>query len=453
MAMHATRHRPVLEPLESRNLLTFLPPVNYPTGPFANNVATGDFNGDNAIDLAVSNFNFGNGSTIGVRLNKGDGTFGNVVNYNAGSGVYWVIVGEFNNDGKDDLAVVNFGKVNVLLGNGNGTFQAPKSTTTSLYIVHMAAADLNADGNQDLVVASSMNGPCINVLLGNGNGTFMPFKKFRAGPTPWGVAIGDLDHDSIPDVVVANMTSLNSTVSFLKGFGDGKFARPVTYLAFGRDTRQVKLADFNEDYHLDIAAANPGSGTISIMLGNGNGTFHDAKAFLAGGAAEDLTVADFNGDSAPDVATIDYTYPVGNAVVLLGNGDGTLGDFTEYQVGNSPFSLAAANLNADVFPDLAVVNTYSANMSVLINAFDTPTPIPPLNIPPIVAEVGREVTISPASQFQRRIELPNRTGAVLMEGDNGQQDSVGSSRVKLQYETPVQTNGLDLMWVDDEFMP
>ena len=371
----STRHRPLLEPLEGRALPSFLPPVNYPTGQQPNNVATGDFNGDDAVDLAVSNSAFGNGTTIGVRLNNGDGTFGAVKNIGAGTDVYWVIVGEFNNDGKDDLGVVNFGKISILLGNGNGTFQAPKSTTTNLHIVHMDSADLNADGNQDLVVSVAASPPCINVLLGNGNGTFKPFTKFRAGEKPWGVTIDDFDHDNVPDVVVANFMQLNSTISFLRGLGDGKFARPVSYLAFGRTTRHVAAADFNADGHLDIGAANSGNGTISIILGNGDGTFRDPKAHQAGLSASDLAVADFDSDGNLDVATVDYTYPQGNAVVLLGNGDGKLGQFTPYPVGNSPAGVAAADLNGDILPDLAVVNSWSNNMSVLINTPEVPSPL------------------------------------------------------------------------------
>ena len=213
-----------------------------------------------------------------------------------------MIAGEFNNDAKPDLAVLNFGAVVVLLSNGNGTFQPPKTFVKGGNFGHIAAADLNADGNQDLVVSSGFNGPGINVAIGNGNGTLTPFKKFRAGLKPWGVTIGDFDQDTIPDVVVANMTNLNSRISLLRGLGDGTFARPVSFLVFGRGTRHVASGDFNGDNYLDIAAADRASNSVSILLGNGNGTFLVPKIHHTRGTM-DLTLADFDGNDTLDVAT------------------------------------------------------------------------------------------------------------------------------------------------------
>jgi hypothetical protein len=380
----ALAHRPCLETLEARLLLTFLPPVNYSTGSFPSSVAMADFNGDGAPDLAVANFSFGNGNTVGIRLNNGDGTFKNVVNVFAGEGVYWVTTGDFNGDNRVDLAVANLtGRVHVLVGNGNGTFQPAKSFATGPFAAHLVAADLNGDGRQDLTVASP-DSHSINVLLGNGDGTFQPYKRFRAGIRPYGVAAADFNADGAMDVVVANLRSLNSTVHVLLGKGDGTFNRPILYHAAGRETRHVEVADMNADGSLDIVAANSASGSVSILLGNGNGTFQSAVYYKTAGAPMHIAIADFDANGTIDVAAVDYTYPVGHVSILPGLGDGTLGDFEKYQVGNSPFAVAAGDLNADQLPDLAVANGYSSNMSVLINTADrtAPLPSPPAFTPP-----------------------------------------------------------------------
>src|SRR5262249_18501884 len=140
---HRTQLR--VEALEIRSLPSFYPPVTYSTSPFSSSIVAGDFNDDGAPDLCVTNSSFANGNSVGVRLNKGDGTFGNVSNYSAGTGVYWVTTGEFNGDGKLDLAVANSyaNKMNVLLGNGNGSFKPPVSYATGKNAVHITAGDLN----------------------------------------------------------------------------------------------------------------------------------------------------------------------------------------------------------------------------------------------------------------------------------------------------------------------
>jgi hypothetical protein len=403
MNTRSRTHRLHLEELESRLLLTFFPPVNYSTAPFATTVAAADFNGDDAIDLAVANSSFGNGNTVGIRLNSGNGTFGGVTNVNAGDGIYWVTAGDMNADGRMDLVAANLtGRVNVLRGNGNGTFQPPIASTTGPFAVHVAIGDLNTDGRQDLVVASA-NSHSVNVLLGNGNGTFQPFARLRAGVSPYGVALGDFNGDDVPDIVVANLRTLNSTVHVLIGNGDGTFRPKVLYHAGGRETRHVEVADVNADGNLDIVAGNSGSNSISTLLGNGDGTFANARYFEACGAPMHFAIADFDGNSTLDVATVDYTYPVGHDCVLPGLGDGTLGRYREFTVGNSPFSLAAADLSGDDIPDLAIVNTYSANMSVLINVPERSAPamfhgkLVPTHQSPAPADAARAASQRPDS--------------------------------------------------------
>src|SRR5207302_966492 len=137
-------------------------------------VAVGDFNGDGRSDLAVANRGVlvSDPGSISILLGKGDGTFAAAVNYAASANPYSVAVGDFNGDGKSDLAVANVsGDLSILLGNGDGTFAAAVNYATGRSPVSVAVGDFNGDGKSDLAVANS-DSDNIAILVGNGNGTF-----------------------------------------------------------------------------------------------------------------------------------------------------------------------------------------------------------------------------------------------------------------------------------------
>src|SRR5207247_10448203 len=145
---------------------TFQPALNYASAAGAFSVAVGDFNDDQKPDLAVANWSSGN---VSVLLGNGDGTFQAAVNYGAGTQPYSVAVGDFNCDGKPDLAVANFvaGNVSVLLGRGDGTFQTAVNfgIGSGSQPQFVAVGDFNGDGKPDLAVANASGGWDISVLL------------------------------------------------------------------------------------------------------------------------------------------------------------------------------------------------------------------------------------------------------------------------------------------------
>ena len=145
-------------------------------------MAVGDFNGDGKADLAVANYGSDN---VSVLLGNGNGTFQAAVNYAAGTSPHSVAVGDFNGDGKADLAVANYGSnnVSVLLGNGNGTFQAAVNYAAGTSPCSVAVGDFNGDGKADLAVANYGSNN-VSVLLGNGNGTFQAAVNYAAGTDP-----------------------------------------------------------------------------------------------------------------------------------------------------------------------------------------------------------------------------------------------------------------------------
>ena len=349
-----------------------------PTGVYPNAIATGDFNGDGIPDLAVVNVGCGGtfcDGTVTILLGNGDGTFTAAASPATGIEPISIAVGDFNGDGHIDLAVVNYsgnlteGTVSVLLGNGDGTFTAAASPTVGDLPQSVAVGDFNGDGIPDLAVVNMCgSGPnCaavgsvgnVSILLGKGDGTFTLKSSPATGVDPYFVAVGDFNGDGKLDMAVANSCGTDSTckspgtVSILLGNGDGTFTAAAS-LAAGIDPASLAVGDFNGDGRLDLAVANFNSNTLTILLGGGDGTFTPMPTSPAtGNLPVFVVVGDFNLDGIPDLAVANST---GNTVtVLLGNGDGTFRAATTPVIGYGPYSIAVGDFNGDGIPDLSVV--------------------------------------------------------------------------------------------------
>jgi predicted NUDIX family NTP pyrophosphohydrolase len=351
---------------------TFGTKTDFGTGSEPVSVAIADLNADGRLDLAVANvdsYSYYSG-TVSVLLGNGDGTFGAKTDFGTGSYPYSVAIADLNGDGRPDLAVTNLGSftVSVLLGNGDGTFGAKTDFGTGSGPRSVAIADLNADGRPDLAVANAYSNT-VSVLLGTGDGTFGTMTDFGTGSFPNSVAIADLNADGRPDLALSNADpdSYSSTVSVLLGNGDGTFGDKAHFGA-GRGPESVAIADLNADGRPDLAVANGGSSTVSVLLGNGDGTFGARTDFGTGNGPLSVAIADLNADGRPDLAVANGG---SNTVsVLLGNGDGTFGTTTDFGTGSEPVSVAIADLNADGRPDLAVANSGSHTVSVLLGNAD-----------------------------------------------------------------------------------
>jgi hypothetical protein len=321
---------------------TFLPAVTYDAGIDPTAVAVGDFNGDGIPDLAVANSNYPypNG-TVSVLLGKGDGTFLPAQSFPVGSVPASVAVGDFNGDGHLDLAVANVGSdaygrpnVSVLLGNGDGTFQPALNFSAGAGSRSIAVGDFNGDGRLDLAVPGNYyypgdgDGSHLRVLLGSGSGTFYPAPgpfAYSVGPGPSFVAVGDFNGDGLPDLAVADAGAYPQyagTVSILLGKGDGTFQPGVTYDA-GYEPMSVAVGDFNGDGKQDLVVANSNypyiNGTVSVLLGKGDGTFLPVQPFGSGVYAISAAVGDFNGDGFPDLAVVGSDYSGNGKVSILLN--------------------------------------------------------------------------------------------------------------------------------------
>jgi hypothetical protein len=343
---------------------TFGPANNLTAGLGAHSVAVGDFNGDGIPDLASANAGNGTGGTVSIFLGVGDGTFGPKTDLPADRNALSVAVGDFNKDGKLDLAVANsnFGapqSVSIFLGNGDGTFQAKNDFPIDAEANEVITGDFNKDGKPDLAVVVSGG---VDVLLGNGDGTFQTMTRYEVGLSAASLVSGDFNGDGIPDLAAASNPSQGS-VTVLLGNGDGTFQN-ATHFACGPGPQGIAVGDLNGDGKLDLVTANTQSNTVSVLLGNGDGTFQPKTDFVAGSNPFSVKVADLNGDGKADLALANQS---SGLITLIGNGDGTFLPPVNFDAGALPISVTVGDLNRDGKPDLIGATPGSGTLSVFLN--------------------------------------------------------------------------------------
>jgi hypothetical protein len=270
----------------------------------------------------------GNGTDVFVLLGNGDGSFQAPVEYRVGSSIQ-VAVGDFNGDGNPDVVSANAsGGVSLLLGKGDGTFGFPTTTTiggAGIVLSSFAVGDFNNDGKLDLALAAFLNPATsvmtVTVLLGNGDGTFqvpINIPLPGGGLSKSGIGVADFNKDGNQDLAVVD----GSFLFELLGDGHGNFA--VTTLLSAPQSSlfgSVVAADMNGDGNIDLAVGDPLTQNILVLLGNGTGSFGSPSYFGTNGGPGGITVADLNGDGRPDLV-------VTTGIDLLfnrGSGPGTPG--------------------------------------------------------------------------------------------------------------------------------
>ena len=285
-------------------------------------VSTASFRHNGIQDLIVGDTG---SSNVFVMLGNGDGTFQTAVPYATTGRPLAVGFGSFTRDGKIDiitLAELGCNCVEVLPGNGDGTFGSAVVTPVPYSITgfQLVTGDFNGDGKLDVAVPGQFGtANQVDILLGSGDGSFRPNGFYPVSVDPLSVAAGRFNADDRIDLAVGNL--LSNSVSILLGNGDGSFQQAIDYDSSGFAT-WVAVGDLNGDGKQDLAVSNLGSpsnpfaGSITVLSGHGDGTFSSGLDYPAGEDLNYVAIGDFNGDHMPDLVAVDTQ---GNAVITLLN--------------------------------------------------------------------------------------------------------------------------------------
>ncbi len=336
------------------------------------------------LDVAVANQGSDNVSVL-----LGDGTGSLVLNgavSTSGSDPVALAQGLFDGDTFPDLAAVNFASDSVapLLGDGDGAFNpaAPATVGVGVSPQSVASGDFDnpADGFDDLAVANFFTED-ITILQSNGDGTFTESDTINLpmGSGPWAVATGFLDGDTNRDLAVADLTS--DAIWILLGNGDGTFTIDTSTTVAG-GPGALFIVDVNGAF-ADLAVVKRGSGgdscpppadpdanKITVLLGLGDGTFPGpGTTYNVGVNPRSVAAGDFDQDGEADLVTANFCDDT--ISLLFGNGDGTFQSTASYFLGtpgsNRPTGVTVGDLNNDTFDDVAVSNSGTDNVSVLLN--------------------------------------------------------------------------------------
>jgi hypothetical protein len=435
--------KPALEALENRTLPSLASAISGSIGGEPTAPRVGDFNGDGLPDIVTVD---PSKDTVTVILGKGNGSFGNPVSYPAGPGVSDVAIADLNGDHKQDLIVADYGTpgtansggVSVLLGNGDGTFQKAVFTPTGSQPLYIVARDFNGDGRMDIALASDYvanftTGGSVDVLLGTGTGGFSLPVHYVIGALPSSLAVGDFTGDGKLDVAVAGSGA--APLSLLRGQGNGTFLDAINSNPSAITPVSLTAGDFNGDGKTDLAMIDATTGLVDVALSSGNGTFQAPVAYDLGPATR-LMAADVTGDGIPDLITVGGGAS-GVVTIAAGKGDGTFLPVVQYAAGVSqPDSIALGDFAGNGRLSVAAISSTTGAVGVLLNT-------PPAQIQFSAPTYSVSESISSVTITVTRSGSSAGTATVVYT------TSDGTAQAGVNYQT---TSG-SLLWADGDTSP
>lgn len=342
--------------------LTFA--VDLTTASGIGGIIAADLNGDGISDLALTNTAT---DSISIFISNGDGTFQPRVDYAVGAAPKGIAVGDFRGDGvSDDIAVANSGasSVAVLLNDGNGTLtaQAPASwPNTADSVAALAVGDFDGDDIDDIAVARNSAG-MVRLFFGDGVGTFTGGSDVSVGQGPSALVAADLSSDGPEDLAVVNST--DATVSIIKGISSRTLTvASTTAVTSPADTGANPLAivanDVNRDGVLDLVVANNGTGTVSVLVGKGDGTLASAESFPTGAAPSAMAAGNLDGNGV-DLLTLSATG--GTYSLLLNNSPAAAGMIVT--PGSHDFGKIHVDHSTYIATTMSIANGGSADLMI-----------------------------------------------------------------------------------------
>ncbi len=329
-------------------------------------IISGDFTGDGKMDLATTSYNTVTPTlppVVSVFPGNGNGTFGAALSTPITGNSYGTAAGDFNNDGKLDIVAAYYSPgYAILLNNGNGTFTKTDYTTTGV-LYDVKTADMDNDGKVDLVL-NNAGDRSVMVLFGSGTGTFAARNDnyTTLADQAYCVDVADLNNDGKLDLIAGVSGTPNRVEVFLNN-GNRTFASPTTY-PVGSLPFDIELVDLNKDGKVDLISADTNTG-VSVLLGNGNGTFAArTETPLVGFNPKAVVSGEFNGDGKTDVAVVGTN---GGLTAFLGDGTGAIGSPVNYPQLGSGRSMVAVDLNNDQKVDLATAHYNANHIAVWLN--------------------------------------------------------------------------------------
>src|SRR6478735_10562195 len=364
----------------------------YPNGQSPSAVKSADLDNDGDSDIVVSQENFSNGFV--VLKNQGSFIFSAPVKYNSTKASKDIVVADFNNDGKKDVALTNSGTnfdgktISVYFNQGKAIFGSATNYTVGANPIGIAAADFDNDGDIDLAVANNRApGGTISILVNNGSGSFASAVNFPAGQTPYKITVAKINNDNLLDIVVANE---GEKMNILFNGGSNNFSNRVEKIVqsvvWGGDANaNVEAADIDNDNDNDIlysssATTDGNAAQIALFRNMGNGTFAAVQlinlAVFTGGAV-DMDVADLNGDGWQDIVGANFQGRIGDGYqVVLNNGSGNFLPAVVKPAGQSTYTLTTADINKDLKIDVVTCDWYSLQVTIHKNDGNASFPIP-----------------------------------------------------------------------------